>query len=241
MKTTFKLRYDSRWGEELYLTGNSAELGLWNPNKAVKMEYEGPGIWSVETDVMPTTEYKYFIRENNQIRWEDGPNRILPEGKDRIWDWFGLTERQTLQGVAVPLVSLRTDPSKNAITLFLGEVLYRAVRDGMAEEGLYDWCERSILTLEALEKDYANFHLRWLLELAAAMGFEPSAEDLSPFAGELFQDVKALLDASFEEAMLLPLSGERRSELCEVFIRYLSHHSESTLDIRSLRVLRELF
>lgn len=142
---------------------------------------------------------------------------------------------------ARPLVSLRTDPSKNAITLFLSEVLYRAVRDGMAEEGLYDWCERSILTLEALEKDYANFHLRWLLELAAAMGFEPSAEDLSPFAEERFKDVKALLDASFEEAMLLPLSGERRSELCEVFIRYLSHHSESTLDIRSLRVLRELF
>ena len=142
---------------------------------------------------------------------------------------------------ARPLVSLRTDPSKNAITLFLSEVLYRAVRDGMAEEGLYDWCERSILTLEALEKDYANFHLRWLLELAAAMGFEPSAEDLSPFAGERFKDVKALLDASFEEAMLLPLSGERRSELCEVFIRYLSHHSESTLDIRSLRVLRALF
>lgn len=142
---------------------------------------------------------------------------------------------------ARPLVSLRTDPSKNAITLFLSEVLYRAVRDGMAEEGLYDWCERSILTLEALEKDYANFHLRWLLELAAAMGFEPSVEDLSPFAGERFKDVKALLDASFEEAMLLPLSGERRSELCEVFIRYLSHHSESTLDIRSLRVLRELF
>ena len=142
---------------------------------------------------------------------------------------------------ARPLVSLRTDPSKNAITLFLSEVLYRAVRDGMEEEGLYDWCERSILTLEALEKDYANFHLRWLLELSAAMGFEPSAEDLSPFAGERFKDVKALLDASFEEAMLLPLSGERRSELCEVFIRYLSHHSESTLDIRSLRVLRELF
>ena len=108
MKTQFKLRYDSHWGEELFLTGNTSELGLWNPNKAVKMEYVGPGIWSVEIDGTPTTEYKYFIRENGQIRWEDGPNRILPEGKDRIWDWFGLTERQTLKGVAVPLFSLRT-------------------------------------------------------------------------------------------------------------------------------------
>ena len=114
MKTTFKLRYDSRWGEELFLTGNISELGNWNPNKAVLMKYEGPGIWSVSVEThgrasLPTTEYKYFIRENGQIRWEDGPNRIIPKGKDRIWDWFGLTERQTMKGVAVPLFSLRTE------------------------------------------------------------------------------------------------------------------------------------
>ena len=159
---------------------------------------------------------------------------ITENPKSELWRASRVTQ-------AVPLVSLRTDPSKNAIVLFMSEVLYRGVREGTAEEELYDWCERSILTLEALEKDYANFHLRWLLELAATMGFEPSLEDLAPFAGERFPEVKALLGASFEEAMLLPLSGARRSDLCEVFIRYLSHHSESTLDIRSLRVLRELF
>ena len=114
MKTLFRLRYDSRWGEELFLTGNSDELGKWNPNKAVPMEYVGPGIWSVSVEThgrasIQTTEYKYFIRENGQIRWEDGPNRILSESKDRVWDWFGLTERQTMKGVAVPLFSLRTE------------------------------------------------------------------------------------------------------------------------------------
>ena len=109
MKTLFRLRYDSRWGEELFLTGNTSELGLWNTNKAVKMQYEGPGIWSAETDVTLTIEYKYFIRENNQICWEDGPNRILPEDKNRVWDWFGLSEHQTMKGVAVPLFSLRTE------------------------------------------------------------------------------------------------------------------------------------
>ena len=114
MKTLFRLRYDSRWGEELFLTGNTNELGLWNPNKAVKMEYVGPGIWSVSVEThgrasLRTVEYKYFIRENDQIRWEDGPNRILPEDKDRVWNWFGLTKRQTMKGVAVPLFSLRTE------------------------------------------------------------------------------------------------------------------------------------
>ena len=82
MKTLFRIRYDSRWGEELFLTGNSAELGNWNTNKAVQREYVGPGIWSVSVETygrtsLQTTEYKYFIRENGQIRWEDGPNRIL--------------------------------------------------------------------------------------------------------------------------------------------------------------------
>ena len=79
------------------------------------MEYVGPGIWSVSVETVCTPsiqnniEYKYFIRENGQIRWEDGPNRVLSEGKDCIWDWFGLTERQTMRGVAVPLFSLRTN------------------------------------------------------------------------------------------------------------------------------------
>jgi len=109
MKTLFRLRYDSRWGEELFLTGNTSELGDWNPNNAVAMEYVGPGIWSVETIVSAMMEYKYFIRENGQIRWEDGPNRVLPKGNDRVWDWFGLTERQTMRGVAVPMFSLRTE------------------------------------------------------------------------------------------------------------------------------------
>ena len=114
MASLFRLRYDSRWGEELFLTGNIPELGKWNPNKAVPMEYVGPGIWSVSVETrratsLQTVEYKYFIRENDQIRWEEGPNRILPKDKDRVWDWFGLTERQTMRGVAVPLFSLRTE------------------------------------------------------------------------------------------------------------------------------------
>ena len=108
MKTRFRLRYDSHMGEELFLSGNTEALGLWNTDKAVAMKYVGPGIWSVETEVSPTTEYKYFIRENGQIRWEEGYNRTLLEDKNRTWDWFGYTRRQTMKGVAVPLFSLRT-------------------------------------------------------------------------------------------------------------------------------------
>ena len=120
-------------------------------------------------------------------------------------------------------------------------MLFRTLRDGANEDGLYDWCVGSILTYNALEADYANYHLRFLLEFAGALGFRPSFEDIAPFAGEYLPQVKALLSASFSETMLLPLSGSVRSALCEVFLQYLSYHTDQTITIRSLPVLRELY
>ena len=140
-----------------------------------------------------------------------------------------------------PLTGIRTSAAKNAMTLFMSEVLYRTIRDGAREEGLFEWCERSILTLDALEGDYANFHLRFLLEFAAALGFSPSLEDLMPFAGERLGELKALLRSDFGACMLIPLSGETRSEIAEILLRYLGYHTETRIEARSLRVLRELF
>jgi DNA repair protein RecO (recombination protein O) len=140
-----------------------------------------------------------------------------------------------------PLTGIRTSAAKNAMTLFMSEVLYRTVRDGAREEGLFEWCERSILTLDALQGDYANYHLRFLLEFAAALGFSPSLEDLMPFAGERLQEVKALVQSDFGACMLIPLNGETRSEIAEILLRYLGYHTETRIEARSLRVLRELF
>ena len=140
-----------------------------------------------------------------------------------------------------PLAGIRTSAAKNAMTLFMSEVLYRTVRDGAREDGLFEWCERSILTLDALQGDYANYHLRFLLEFAAALGFSPALEDLMPFAGERLGEVKALLQSDFGACMLIPLSGETRSEIAEILLRYLGYHTETRIEARSLRVLRELF
>ena len=142
---------------------------------------------------------------------------------------------------AYPLNGIRTSMVKNSMTLFMSEVLYRTVKDGAREDGLYDWCVKSILTLDALDQDFSNYHLRWLMELSSALGFAPSVEALLPFAENHLDDIRQLVTSPFGECMMLPLSGVRRNELCEVLIKYLSHHTESHLEIRSLRVLRELF
>ena len=140
-----------------------------------------------------------------------------------------------------PLNGIRTSIDKNAITLFMSEVLWRTVQEGAAEEGLYDWCERNILTLDALEGDFANFHLRFLMELAGVMGFAPSFEGLAPFAGENLHEIEMLLHADFQTFMLAPLSGTRRSAIADTLLRYLSAHLEIPLNIRSLAVLSELY
>lgn len=154
--------------------------------------------------------------------------------KSELWTLSHLNLRDALTGI-------RGRMDKNTVSLFLAEVLFRTLRDGANEDGLYDWCVGSILTYSALEADYANYHLRFLLEFAGALGFRPSFEDIAPFAGEYLPQVKALLSASFSETMLLPLSGSVRSALCEVFLQYLSYHTDQTITIRSLPVLRELY
>lgn len=140
-----------------------------------------------------------------------------------------------------PLDGIRSNVAKNAMTLFMSEVLFRTLRDGANEEGLFQWCERSILTLDALESDFSNFHLRWLIELCSALGFRASAEDIAPFAGERLRDILAMMTPVFSEALMVPLSGERRSEIASILLDYLSCHVETKINVRSLSVLGELF
>ena len=154
--------------------------------------------------------------------------------RSELWRVHGLS-------AVHPLTGIRTSAAKNAMSLFMAEVLYRTVRDGAREEGLFEWCERAILTLDALEGDFANYHLRFLLELAAVLGFAPSLEDLMPFAGPHLAQVRELLLSDFAGCLLVPLNGESRNEIAELLLRYIGYHAETRIEARSLRVLRELF
>ncbi|MGM9736638.1 MAG: DNA repair protein RecO [Candidatus Cryptobacteroides sp.] len=140
-----------------------------------------------------------------------------------------------------PLSGIRGNIYKNTMTLFLSEVLYRAVKDGTSEEGLYDWCEKNILLLDAVTSDFSNFHIRFLLELSVVLGFSPHVEDLMPFVGGHMDVVSSFMTLPFAESMLIPLSGQVRNEIADEILRYLEYHLDSSLNINSLKVLRELF
>ena len=140
-----------------------------------------------------------------------------------------------------PLLGIRSNVFKNSMTMFMSEVLYRVIKEGAAEQGLYEWCERNILLLDAVQQDFSNFHLRFLLELTVALGFSPESRDLQPCVGDHYPTVERFMQTSFAESMLIPLNGSVRNEIAEEILRYIEFHTESSVNINSLKVLRDLY
>ena len=140
-----------------------------------------------------------------------------------------------------PLLGIRNDIFKNSMSLFMAEVLYRTLKDGASEDGLFDWCVGQILTLDALQADFSNFHIRFLLELCVALGFRPEASDMAPFSGANQEIIEQFMRQELPGSMLIPLTGQLRNDIASSIIKYLEFHTESTINIRSLSVLRELF
>ena len=159
---------------------------------------------------------------------------VVENPKSELWSLRGLHARDALAGI-------RGNLHKNTMTMFLSEVLFRTLRDGAVEDGLYEWCIGSILTLNALEADFSNFHIRFLLEFAGALGFRPTFQDIAPFTSEHAIEMRQMLQSDFSEAMLVPLSGPVRNSLCESVLRYLEYHTDQAIRIKSLAVLRELY
>ena len=68
-------------GQELCIIGSINEIGNWNQDKVVKMEYyKEENIWQKELilDINKVFEYKFIILTNGKIKkWENGNNRIF--------------------------------------------------------------------------------------------------------------------------------------------------------------------
>lgn len=159
---------------------------------------------------------------------------VMPPKYSSLYTARNIVPKYALNGI-------RGNMFKNSMTMFMSEVLFRVLKEGAVEEGLYEWCERNILMLDAIGTDFSNFHIRFLLEFAVALGFSPGAEDLAPFVSEHYPVVERFMRESFAESMLIPLSGQARNEIAEEILRYIEFHTEAAVNVNSLKVLRELF
>lgn len=159
---------------------------------------------------------------------------ILENPKSELWRLRNISSVH-------PLDSLRTNVYKNTMALFLSEVLLRTVHEGDGGRDLFDWVCRSVLTLDSLESDFSNFHIRFLLEFAAVMGFSPTVETLAPFIGNNLGKVRLFVESGFADSMLVELNGRSRNEIADSLLQYISHHTGSPVNVQSLKILGEVF
>lgn len=84
---TFRVRYRTNFGQQLFLCGDSPELGKWKPEKSIPLEYTGGGDNWVTTISIPTSDkprqlkYKYIVFTSpNNYFWEPEKNHIFEIG-----------------------------------------------------------------------------------------------------------------------------------------------------------------
>ena len=175
--------------------------------------------------------------------------------------------RQQLQKLhdvrlAAPFASIPFEPDKLAISLFVAEFLYYALRSEQRNELLYEYLENSIVWLDGQQSSYANFHLVFLLRLTRFLGFYPNLDDYKD--GDYFdlresvfmpmppvhrdflhpeeaQKVQLMMRMDFPTMHLFRMSHQERNRLLEVSLKYYRLHLPDFPEMKSIEVLQALY
>lgn len=154
-----------------------------------------------------------------------------------------------------PFRKIPTDISRQAIALFIIEILSKAVREQSHPEELYGFLERSFIELDTVPTPVPNFHLFFLINLSRYLGFGPqlSGEILGgrviPVEDEkILQDIISSVHypGQFDtEPLNVPnlktdVSHVQRRELLDILVRFYKVHIDHFGDVKSMAVLREV-
>ena len=77
-KIKFQMTYQTQMGQELGVIGSFKELGEWNQDKALKMEWTNGNVWIKKIDYSEGSDFEFkfiFIVNMRVEKWEDGNNR----------------------------------------------------------------------------------------------------------------------------------------------------------------------
>ncbi len=132
-----------------------------------------------------------------------------------------LREASLLPLISNPLIS---NPSKQAISLFIAEVLYHVLRHPMTDEPMFDFLAQAIQSLDTTNEPQ-NFHLQFLADFAAKLGFaiDPSNPLIS------------------NPLILSPKTRQERQKQLRALCSYFEEHVETWQTPKSLDVLMEVF
>ncbi|WP_435610967.1 carbohydrate-binding module family 20 domain-containing protein [Streptomyces sp. C10-9-1] len=82
---SFAVNATTVWGQNIYVTGDRAELGGWNPDAALKLDPADYPVWKREVSLPAGTAFAYkYLRKDQagNVTWESGANRTatVPAG-----------------------------------------------------------------------------------------------------------------------------------------------------------------
>lgn len=157
-----------------------------------------------------------------------------------------------------PYQQLHTDIVKTGITLFIAEILYKAVREEEQNQALYSYLISSMQVLDLMQEGIANFHLAFLIQLTRFLGFYPQpntsgTQSVFDLRHGVFQPtipnhplfveaqeariLERLREISFDQLHTLRLTGEARRIILVHLLQYYELHLNSVKDVKSHRIL----
>ena len=172
-------------------------------------------------------------------------------------------ELQRIKDIQIdtPVSDIPANPVKNAIALFLSEILFKTLRLSEPDEQLYAYLENSIQLLEHSKKGIANFHLLFLMKLTRYLGFEPNSENTDRTCFDLMNGVflsekplhahyllhddaqyfGKLMSTPFTAIENLMLDRQRRNRIISQLMDYYRLHISGFSGVNSVEILHELF
>ena len=161
--------------------------------------------------------------------------------------------------ISYPYTTIYTDIYKNAITMFLAEMLGNSIHEEEENKALFNFLEAALQWLDTHES-IANFHLFFLLELSKYLGFYPDTSKASyPYfdlvegefcehftpnpclSGENLAHLKSFLGINFDAFHTVRIGKEARQELLNNLVLYFELHLHGFRKPRSLAILNEVF
>lgn len=163
----------------------------------------------------------------------------------------------------MPTHGIAANPVKTSVALFLAEVLGVALREGGADQRVFDYIAHSIEVLDATPTgSVANFHLCFLWGLGEMLGIAPDTGNYAE--GKVFdmtdgtfrrtpplhndylmseeaRGVARLGRMTYANMGRFRMSRTERDHVLELMLRYFSIHHADMSGIRSLEILRSLF
>jgi DNA repair protein RecO (recombination protein O) len=136
------------------------------------------------------------------------------------------------------------DMTKNSVVLFLSEITGKLLSgENEPHPNLFEFMMESIIEFNSLKAGVENFHLHFLLVLPSYLGYrvEDDLLDVSPASGRenLQHLVQELMSSPYDHP--IKTTGKIRYQLLEALISFYRLHTPQLGEIKSLKVLHNLF